>query len=182
MYSLAVIVLLVLPASHAHSTGYSVNLPVANRNEISGQYSSDGWMISFHALLKGKIIEAVTTFKNTTAELEKENEVKHKFSIELCFQDFGVRVIPDTEKHLIVAAHELVKTTGRKFPNNVIELYEEMADELYKCTTARTWYTSNMLQHNVSRQCCQHSSTHLLRESKHLHPFSPVSMVSEREW
>ncbi len=111
MYSLAVIVLLVLPASHAYSTGCSLNLPVADRNEISGQYSSDGWMISFHALLKDGKIEAVTTFKKTTAVL-KEDEEEYEFSIELSFQDFGVRVIPETEQHIIVAVHKLVRTTA----------------------------------------------------------------------
>ncbi len=134
MYSLAVIVLLVLPASHAYSTRCSVNLPVADRNEISGQYSSEGWMISFHALLKDGKIEAVTTFKKTTAVL-KGDEEEYEFSINLSFQDLGGRVIPEIEKHTLVAARELVKATGCKFPDNVIEMYEEMADELYRCTT-----------------------------------------------
>ena len=132
MYSLVMMLLLVFSVINAFPMSCNVDLPVAQEDEIYGKYVANGWMISFHTLLRDGMVRATTTFENTTVSSEMEKQFQ--FMTKLTFEDPGGRVIPGIEKAVMEEALEVVESTKCNIPFNIIDLYEEMASNLFECT------------------------------------------------
>ena len=119
MHSLIAIMLLVLPVIDTYPTSCKVNLPIAQGDEIRGEYITEGWMIAFCTVLKDGTIHAATTFKNTTTSGETEEEEKRlEFVTQLTFQDPGGRMIPGIEKQIIEAALDIAQGTNCNLIHN----------------------------------------------------------------
>ncbi len=107
--------------------GCDIGLQVAGPTEVRGEFEEGEWTISFHAVLREDVIYSTTTLKNASSDNEG-------LVTQLAFPATQERVIPQIEKLVVEAAAHVVETTVCNIPDGLNQIYEDLADRLYKCT------------------------------------------------
>ena len=132
LLQLIVPTIVALPANQDQATptprdGCGIGLRVAGPTEVQGEFEEGGWMISFHAVLRQDVIYSMTTLKVASSGYEE-------LTTQLSFPAVQDRVIPQIDKLVVEAATRVAESTACNIPNGLNQIYENLADRLYKCT------------------------------------------------
>ena len=132
LLQLIVPMIVALPANQDQATptprdGCGIGLRVAGPTEVQGEFEEGGWMISFHAVLRQDVIYSTTTLKVASSGYEE-------LTTQLSFPAVQDRVIPQIDKLVVEAATRVAESTACNIPDGLNQIYENLADRLYKCT------------------------------------------------